>query len=237
MSGDRPVKWWPRWRPRVENDVGLSIILAIQVVVFFIVAPLAAMNLVSAQLTEGLRFGLAAVTILLVTRRTAIRWAVAAAFAVTLVATIHWHLGQTAVAIGVARGLATLGFDLVVAGIVAVATFRPGRVTVHRIMGAVIVYLYIGLIFAAIYRLLLPFLTPNFAGIPPGSRAEFSSLLYFSLGALTTGGSGDIVALHPVLRSLSSLESVIGQLFPATLLARLVSLHGTTRRQTSQEKP
>lgn len=210
---------------QVESDVGLSIILAIQVVVFFIVAPLAAMNVVSAQLTEALRFGLAAITILVVSQRPVVRWAVSALFSATLFAMLYWHLGRTAVAIGVARGLATLAFDVVVAGIIAVATFRPGRINVHRIMGAVILYLYIGLIFAAVYRILLPFLHPNFSGLTAGARGGFSGLLDYSLGALTTSGDGSVVAVHPILRSLSSLESVVGQLFPATLLARLVSLH------------
>lgn len=226
MNGlDRSKDEGGRLWPRVQTDVGLSIILAIQVLVLFVVAPLAAMNAVSAQLTEVLRFGLAATTILVVSQRPAVRWAIAGTFAVTLVATLRWHLGETALAIGTVRAIATLAFDLVVGGIVAVATFRPGRVTVHRIMGAVIVYLYIALIFATIYRILLPGLHPGFSGLAAGTRAEFSGLLDYSLGALTTGGDGNVVALHPILRSLSSLESVIGQLVPATLLARLVSLH------------
>ncbi len=210
---------------RIDSDLGFSIILAIQIVVIFVVAPLAATGAVSAQLLEGLRFGLAATTILIVARRTMVRWAVALAFAATLIAGLHWHAGETAGAIGVVRGLATLAFDLTVAAIVAVATFRPGRVTVHRILGAIILYLYIGLIFAGIYRLISPLMTPSFSGIAADPRAQFSGILYFSFGALTTSGSDEIAALHPLLRSLSRLESVIGQLYPATLLGRLVSLH------------
>jgi hypothetical protein len=68
-------------------------------------------------------------------------------------------------------------------------------------------------------------LHPAFRGLPAGQRGQFSELLYYSLSALTTAGSGDIVAQHPLIRSLSSLEAVIGQLYPATLLARLVTLH------------
>jgi len=37
-------------------------------------------------------------------------------------------------------------------------------------------------------------------------------------------GYGDIIPVHPLARSLCNLESVVGQLFPATLLARLVTL-------------
>lgn len=50
-------------------------------------------------------------------------------------------------------------------------------------------------------------------------------LLYFSFVTLTSTGYGDIVPLNPIVRSLANLESVIGQLFPATLLARIVTLH------------
>ena len=57
-------------------------------------------------------------------------------------------------------------------------------------------------------------------------------MLAFSLGAMTTTGSGDVMALHPLARSLANLEAVIGQLFPATLLARLVTLHATADTAT-----
>ena len=48
------------------------------------------------------------------------------------------------------------------------------------------------------------------------------------LSTLTITGFGDIAPLHPLVRSIANLESVIGQLFPATLLARLVTLHAAT---------
>jgi hypothetical protein len=48
-------------------------------------------------------------------------------------------------------------------------------------------------------------------------------MIYFSFGALTGIGSGDITALHPIARSLVLVEAMIGQLYPATLLARIVN--------------
>jgi voltage-gated potassium channel Kch len=50
-------------------------------------------------------------------------------------------------------------------------------------------------------------------------------LTYFSLSTLTTTGYGDVVPVLPLARSLANLEAVMGQLFPATLLARIVALH------------
>jgi hypothetical protein len=51
-----------------------------------------------------------------------------------------------------------------------------------------------------------------------------SNLIYFSFVTLTTTGYGDVFPLHPIARSLCNLEAVIGRLYPATLLARLVTL-------------
>jgi hypothetical protein len=47
---------------------------------------------------------------------------------------------------------------------------------------------------------------------------------------LTTVGFGDITAVAPTARSLVMAEALIGQLYPAILLARLVSLEIETRR-------
>jgi len=53
------------------------------------------------------------------------------------------------------------------------------------------------------------------------SPALASNLIYFSFVTLTTTGYGDIFPVHPIARSLCNLESIFGQLYPATLLARL----------------
>ena len=57
-----------------------------------------------------------------------------------------------------------------------------------------------------------------------------SDLVYFSFTTLTTLGYGDIMPVHPIARSLSNIEAIIGQVYPATLLARLVSLGGEQAR-------
>jgi len=59
-----------------------------------------------------------------------------------------------------------------------------------------------------------------------------SQLFYFSFVTLTSLGYGDIVAVHPMARMLVILEVVTGQLFPAILIARLVSLQVQSKRKT-----
>ena len=123
------------------------------------------------------------------------------------------------------RLAAATAFDLALMLVVAQTVFAEGRVTVHRITGAVVLYLSIGLVFANTYRACALLLHPSFSALSTKSGGALSQMLYFSLSTLTTTGFGDIAPVHPFVRSLANLEAVIGQLFPATLLARIVSLH------------
>jgi Ion channel len=109
--------------------------------------------------------------------------------------------------------------------VVARAVFASGRVTYHRIIGGVLLYLTIGLTFVALFGfvvLLVP-KTFNNLGSVQGNFA-IGNLIYFSFVTLTTIGYGDIVPVHPYARGLANVEAIIGQLYPATLLARLVTL-------------
>jgi Ion channel len=110
--------------------------------------------------------------------------------------------------------------------VVARAVFGPGRITYHRVVGAVLLYLVIGLIFVALYgfvALSTPVAFTNFPALH-GDFAVSGNLIYFSFVTLTTTGYGDIAPLHPFARSLANIEAIIGQIYPATLLARLVTL-------------
>lgn len=208
-----------------RGEAALAVILAIQLVTIFVVTPLSATASVSVQLIELLRLGLAAVMILILARRWFARAAIAAATLGTLAASLQWQVHAAINYVVAAKLVLTVIFDGTVAVMVAMVVFRQGRVTVLRILGAVILYLYVALIFAGLYRLVTLLLPGAIAGLPPDPRARFAALLYLSLGTLTTNGTGDLAAIDPLVRSIVSLEAVIGQLFPATLLARLVTLH------------
>ncbi len=110
---------------------------------------------------------------------------------------------------------------------------REGPVTAHRVRGAIGLYLLIAMLFAFLYSLAEEVAPGAFSMPGGGSRAASSSgeaFYYFSIVTLTTVGFGDITAVHPLVRSLVMLEALIGQLFPAILLARLVTLELETRR-------
>lgn len=126
---------------------------------------------------------------------------------------------------------ALLIMGVALASVVAGAVFASGRVTHHRIIGAILVYLSIAVIFTALYTI-FGLIVPNaFSGMSfEDNPALASKVIYFSFVTLTSTGYGDIYPLHPVARSLCNLETIIGQLYPATLLARLVSLEIEGRR-------
>lgn len=208
-----------------RHDAGLSLILLLQVSLMFVVAPLAATGWLSPPMVEAFRFGLAAAAVLTLVRGRLSVALILGSFGSSVLLTHELRAGVGAMAPSFTRIGVTSLFDLVVAVQVARVAFAPGRVTIHRILGGVILYLSIGLIFSNIYRAAAIGLHPSFSGLPLGRRGALGELLYFSLGDLTTGGTGAIQPLHPFVRSLANLESVIGQLFPPILLGRLVSLH------------
>jgi hypothetical protein len=116
--------------------------------------------------------------------------------------------------------------------VVARTVFGQGHVSFHRIVGAVLLYLLIALAFVSLFMLVGLQIPNAFNGLVFEDNQKLASnLIYFSFVTLTSTGYGDIYPVHPVARSLCNLETIIGQLYPATLLARLVTLELEGRRR------
>jgi len=126
--------------------------------------------------------------------------------------------------------LAVLGMLLATISMV----YRDGPVTSHRIRGAMAAYLLISVVYAKTYALIYYFSPEAFTVVATGGRfipQITRDFLYFSVVTLTTVGFGDFTAVHPIARSLVMTEAFIGQLYPAVLLARLVSLSLISRSE------
>lgn len=107
--------------------------------------------------------------------------------------------------------------------------FGAGHVDRDRVCGAIVIYILAGAVCADAYQLIDFYVPGAFAGAfegagPQRAQAGHSSWVYFSFVSLTSVGYGDIVPVAPVARSLANLEALLGQLYPAIVLARLVSL-------------
>jgi len=108
------------------------------------------------------------------------------------------------------------------------------KVTADKIYGAICGYLLIGIIWALIYTALENYIPGSF-NFHYGLEASlvgtyshplyFAQFIYYSFVTLTTLGYGDITPLSYPARAFSSLEAVIGQLYVAVLISRLVGLH------------
>ena len=198
-----------------------TVILAL---VLFVFAPLQAANLIA---LEALGF---AATLVLIASTVAMSGSLTAlalmlfAFCLNGVTVLKRAFDPSAMDIA----LLASGWIIVAAtlgAVVARDVFAPGRVTYHRIVGAVALYLLIGVTFAGLYAISGILIPDAFGGfVLPDDPALASRAIYFSFVTLTSVGYGDIVPVHPIARSLCNVEAIIGQLDPATLLARLVSL-------------
>jgi hypothetical protein len=98
-------------------------------------------------------------------------------------------------------------------------------VTIQSIYGALSAYLIIGLMFAAGYAAMQHLGEPDF--FANNQPADTQTFQYFSFTTLTTLGYGDFTALLSGGRSIAVLEALTGQVFLATLVARLVAAYRT----------
>lgn len=135
-------------------------------------------------------------------------------------------------------GLLLLNMSLLAAVMLAHA-FRNGPVTLHRIQGAVGSYLLLGLVWAHAY-LLIEILSPGSFSFSSGTAEDsthLSMFSYLSFTTLTTLGYGDCTASNPFARSLCMTEALVGQLYPAILIARLVSTELQSRPAAPDIRP
>jgi hypothetical protein len=147
---------------------------------------------------------------------------------------LRWftHIAPTPV-IQCMSSLTTLIFLILLTVVVLTRVFKDNRpVTIHRIMGAIAAYLLFGITWAILYSLLDQILPQAFNNSIAGRNfdPERQGLLtYYSFITLTTVGYGDMTPMHDVSRMFAVMEALLGQLYPATLLARLVSLEVSHR--------
>ncbi|MBK7977607.1 MAG: two pore domain potassium channel family protein [Deltaproteobacteria bacterium] len=114
---------------------------------------------------------------------------------------------------------------------------RRGRITGHRIRGAIAAYLLLAGVFASAYQIVERTVPGSFdigheRTAPDGRQEE---LFYFAMITLTTTGYGDITPVSQPARSLAMLEALIGQLYPTILIARLVTLEIESRRDAASD--
>lgn len=107
--------------------------------------------------------------------------------------------------------------------------FRHPEVSMATLMGAICVYMLLGIVFAELYLMLNDIDT--FFAQGPRPAGDF---LYFSFVTMTTLGYGDLTPGSRAAKTVVGLEAVVGQLFIAILIARLVTNYVGRRRNLSE---
>jgi voltage-gated potassium channel len=128
-------------------------------------------------------------------------------------------------------GFAVTGF---VAGAILLEVLRARNITLGIIMGAVCVYLITGACWAFLYFFLQVVSPGSMMAFPIASSGtalpatleqyRFWEMLYFSMAALSTMGFLSTEPLTSLARQLAVVEAIMGQLYLAVLVARIVAL-------------
>jgi len=125
---------------------------------------------------------------------------------------------------------------LLMAAIMVVRRVLAKRtVTIQSIYGALSAYIILGLMFASGFAAVGHLTTTDFfANNEPANTQTFQ---YFSFTTLTTLGYGDFTAAASGSRSIAVMEALTGQVFLATLVARLVAAYRTPDRPEQPGRP
>jgi len=98
------------------------------------------------------------------------------------------------------------------------------EITANMVIGSLVLYFLLALIWAIIYLLLLIPFPEGFNGIVSVPWKEnFAQVLYFSFATLTTLGYGDISPKNPITQFFVYSEAIVGVFYMAIIVSSLVS--------------
>jgi Ion channel len=130
-----------------------------------------------------------------------------------------------------------LSFLLVFAAPVVIARsiFQRGVVDIHTVLGALCIYVMLGMLFAFLFGAIDGFSSaPFFVQTKHATSADY---LYFSFVTLTTVGYGDLTAAGGLGRATAVIEALFGQLYLVTVVSMLVARLATRAMSPKARSP
>jgi hypothetical protein len=113
--------------------------------------------------------------------------------------------------------------------IIARSLVRRNVVDIHTVMGALCIYVLLGMLFAFVFGAIGAFSSAPF--FAEQSFATVADFLYFSFVTLCTVGYGDLTAREGLGRAIAVIEMLTGQLYLVTVVALVVSRMGALPRR------
>lgn len=103
--------------------------------------------------------------------------------------------------------------------------FRDNEINLYRVIGAINVYLLLALLGALSFEMITILFGDAIVGDIQlkNDDEDYAYYIYYSLVSLTTVGYGDIYPSNMASRMVSVFLSATGILYPAVVIAKLVS--------------
>jgi hypothetical protein len=209
------------------TDYSLTVLAALLLLQGIVVQPLVTMGLVHGHWAVAIFMAVLALAVWLLFDRTRVGkvFVLMAFLTVVLRVADARHPDADLRQWEIALGAASL---LMLTWLTLIYTLAPGPMNLHRVFGVIAAFLLIGMSFAEMHRLVALNFTDSYLlfGQPAEASRIVEQLSYFSFVTLTSLGFGDLTPHHPLARSLTVLEAMVGVLYPAALLGWMVSMVG-----------
>ena len=122
----------------------------------------------------------------------------------------------------------SFSFDVLIAIVIFRRVFAPNQPNSETIFGALSIYLLAGFAFASIYGMLAAIQTRAFYLDPVANVHTFPDRLdcvYYSFATMSSLGAAGIIPVSGEARCLSAIETIVGLLYLAVLISRLVGAY------------
>jgi hypothetical protein len=212
----RPGERWTSFAERVADAYGLVLLLVIATYVLASLVPFRGWGGVAISAVAG-----SCATMALVSAGAGprlVRWSATLTFAAVLLAMVAAL--ATAATPAAIEALIVVALLAVAAAEVLGTIVRAVEVGFRTILGAISVYVILGLLFTFVYASIDRLQAGPFFG----TATRTGDFVFFSITTLTTTGYGNLVPDAQPGRMLAGLEMLVGQIFLVTLIAGLVSL-------------
>ena len=104
--------------------------------------------------------------------------------------------------------------------------FRGNRMNANRLIGAICVYLLLGITLGLLNMLVYGLIPESFSGLPiSDGKDQGMALMYYTFVTMTTLGYGDILPVGPLARALAYMAAIAGQFYIAILVGMMVGVY------------
>src|SRR5271155_369336 len=132
----------------------------------------------------------------------------------------------------------SFAFDVFVIVVIFRRVFARETPDAETVFGALCIYLMVAFSFASLYTVITT-LQPNAFYLDPLTNSHKApnafDFVYYSFGTMTSLGAAGITAVSPQVRSLSVIEAILGVLYLAVLISRLMGAYRSTRHDRRKD--